>query len=142
MADKEGMERKVWLLPAELSDRIRAYQTDLGIPSEVEAARRLLDSALQMRDTVDDIAQRLKARHAEEKDLRGLARDVLTSHVLVTDIMLGDNDVTFRSRSGHYGRIDNRGGRLCRDSVSPSISGSPADWFRNMPLSGRRAGRA
>ncbi len=84
MADKEGMERKVWLLPAELSDRIRVYQTDLGIPSEVEAARRLLDSALQMRDTVDDIAQRLKARHAEEKDLRGLARDVLTSHVLVT----------------------------------------------------------
>ena len=27
-----------------------------------------------------------------------------------------------------------RGGRLGRDSVSPSISGSPAGWFRSVPL--------
>ena len=41
---------------------------------------------------------------------------------------------------GEYVRI--RGGRLGRDSVSPSISGSPAGWFRSRPRSGRCAGRA
>ena len=29
---------------------------------------------------------------------------------------------------------DQRGGRLGRDSVSPSISGSPAGWFPGVPL--------
>jgi predicted GH43/DUF377 family glycosyl hydrolase len=35
-----------------------------------------------------------------------------------------------------------RGGRLGRYSVSPPLSGSPADWLRNVRRSGRLAGRA
>jgi hypothetical protein len=35
-----------------------------------------------------------------------------------------------------------RGGRVCRDTVSASISGASAVWFRYVPLSGRHAGRA
>lgn len=99
----------MWLLPAELSERIKAFQIDQGLASEVEAARRLLDSALQMRDTVRDILIKLKARYAEEKDLRVLARDVLTGHALVNQITLNDSDVTFRMRSGTYGQIDQNG---------------------------------
>ena len=102
------MERKVYLLPTELSDRIRAYQTDQGITSEVEAARRLLDSALQMRDTVKDILIRLKGRFAEEKDFRVLARDGLTNHILVTQISFdeGNRGLAFQFRGGECGRID------------------------------------
>lgn len=41
--------RKVWLLPSEMSSRIIDYQEDQLLPSEVEAARRLLDIGLQLR---------------------------------------------------------------------------------------------
>jgi hypothetical protein len=109
MADKEGMERKVYLLPAELAERIKAYQTAQGIVSEVEAVRRLLDSALQMRDTAKDILFKLSARFEEEKDFRELAKSVLAGHALVTEIYLDDNDLTFRIRSGDYGSISSSG---------------------------------
>lgn len=39
-------QRRVYVLPAELVDRIRAYGHETGCRSEVEAARRLLDDAL------------------------------------------------------------------------------------------------
>jgi len=109
VADRDGTERKVYVLPVELSERIKAYQLSQGIASEVEAARRLLDSALQMRDTELDILKKLKSRYEEEKDLRVLARDILTSHVLVTDIYIGDTDITFRLRSGMFGSINKDG---------------------------------
>src|ERR1700681_1721560 len=76
MADKEEMERRVYVLPVEQLERLRAYQSRNGISSEVEAVRRLLDAALQMRDTVPDILRKLKSRFANEKDLRVLARDI------------------------------------------------------------------
>ncbi len=108
MAERDP-ERKVWMLPADLSDRIKAYQQANGIASEVEAARRLLDSALQMRDTVEDILNTLRARHGDEKDLRMLARDVLTNHVLVTEISFSDNELTFGLRNGDYGSLNKKG---------------------------------
>jgi hypothetical protein len=45
----------------------------------------------------------------------------------------------------HFVKLANkavRGGRLGRYSVSPSISGSPAGWFRSGPSSDRCAERA
>ncbi len=109
MADKEGMERKVYLLPAELVERMRTYQTSQGIASEVEAARRLLDSALQMRDTVDGILAKLKANFASERDLRALNKEVLAAHPLITKIVLDDTSVTFTMRTGDIGRINSAG---------------------------------
>lgn len=105
MAEKDGVERKVWLLPAELSERIKAFQASQGITSEVEAARRLLDSALQMRDTVQDLLRKLKDRYAEEKDLRVLARDVLVNHMLVTSVHFGDDNIRFDFKDGWIGRF-------------------------------------
>ncbi|MDR3533409.1 MAG: hypothetical protein P4L90_22985 [Rhodopila sp.] len=109
MADKDGVERKVWLLPAELSERIRAYQTSQGIASEVEAARRLLDSALQLRDTVPDILRKLIDRYMEEKDIRVLARDVLINHTLVTSVNFDDDGVWFQFKDDSMGKIDKGG---------------------------------
>lgn len=109
MADKEGMERKVWLLPTELSDRIKAYQTDQSITSEVEAARRLLDAALQMRDSVYDLLTRLRARYMDEKDLRILARDLLVNHPLISTMSFEEMSVTFELKNGDRGKLNKSG---------------------------------
>lgn len=109
MADKEGMERKVYLLPAELVERLRAYQVSQGIASEVEAARRLLDGALQMRDTVDDLLVKLKARFVQERDLRALNREVLAAHPLITRIEIDDASISFIMKTSESGRIDAMG---------------------------------
>lgn len=112
MADKETTERRVYVLPKELLDRLRAYMTRNGIAAEVEAVRRLLDTALQMRDSTTDILATLKAKFAEEKDLRLLARDVLAAHVLVREVHYEDDAIAFclsGDEYNRYGRIDGAG---------------------------------
>lgn len=106
---KDSTERRVYNLPADLLERLRAYQTSQGIASEVEAARRLLDSALQMRDTVDALLAKLKAKFADERDLRVLNKDVLAAHPLITMIELDDTSVSFTMRTGDTGRITTSG---------------------------------
>lgn len=130
MADKDGMERRVYVLPADLVDRIKAYQASQGIGSEVEAVRRLIDSALQMRDTVVDILKTLESKFADEKDMRVLARDVLTNHALVTQISFGETGgVTFRVRSGEYGMLDTRGRIYQGDHPDElAIVAAPQSW--------------
>ena len=76
-------ERRVYLFPAELLARIRAYQAAHGITSEVEAARRLLTYALYARDTPEDLMRQLAAHGGT---LREAAADVLMPHQLVTSI--------------------------------------------------------
>lgn len=109
MAERETNERRVYVLPAELVDRLKGYQTRNGITSEVEAVRRLLDTALQMRDTVTDILNKLSDRFNEEKELRMLARDVLAGHILVKEVRFDDKAVAFRVADGELGRIDHEG---------------------------------
>lgn len=105
MADKDSMERKVFLLPVELVARLKVYQTESGIVSEVEAVRRLLDTALQMRDNVETILEKLEAKFEGEKDLRILATDILTRHPLVKGVQFGDTDCSFDLKDGYAGQI-------------------------------------
>lgn len=104
LADKDSMERKVFLLPIELVARLKAYQTESGIVSEVEAVRRLLDTALQMRDNVETILEKLEAKFEDEKDLRVLATDVLTRHPLVKSVNFGDAECSFELKDGFWGK--------------------------------------
>jgi len=106
---KDGTERRVYMLPAGLLERLRAYQVSQGIASEAEAARRLLDAALQRRDTVADILNTLETKFAEERDLRVLASDVLSRHALVTGIIFNGSDVSFRLANGERGQISSTG---------------------------------
>lgn len=105
----DDTERRIHVLPKELLERVRAYQADNGISSEVEAVRRLLDMALQMRDTLDDVLRKLKLKLPEERDLRVLARDILWSHPKITGVRFGDGDLTFDFSDGSSGRIDQNG---------------------------------
>jgi len=137
LADKEGMERKVWLLPAELVDRLKSYQVDQGITSEVEAARRLLDSALQMRDTVPALLTKLRTRFAEEKDLRILARDILATHALVELVRFEDKGLIFCLKGGSRGMIGATGatfigeGRIENDDWDREPARRPASTVRS-----------
>lgn len=115
MADNETPDRKdvdtrrVYTLPAELLARLRAYQVSQNIPSEVEAARRLLDTALQLRDTIGDILKRLSDRYNEEKDFRILASEILIKHYLVESINVNEGGLAFYFKNGEGGHIDQAG---------------------------------
>lgn len=106
---KDGTERRVYMLPANLLERLRAYQVSQGIASEAEAARRLLDTGLQLRDTASDILNTLEAKFAEERDLRVLASEILAKHALITRIIFEDDSVWFRLNNGERGRITSAG---------------------------------
>jgi hypothetical protein len=109
MADKEDTERRVYVLPEPLLKRVRAYQTANALTSEVEAVRRLLDHALQMRDNVRDILNAVKARMQVEKDLRVIAGDIVTPHALVISVNIGDHQVEFMLKDGTGGRFNSWG---------------------------------
>ena len=106
---KDATERRVYNLPADLLERLRAYQTSQGITSEAEAARRLLDLALQMRDTVMDILNTLEAKFAEEKDLRVLASEIVMKHALVETVTVKEGEIIFQLTNGERGRITHAG---------------------------------
>ncbi|QOF94197.1 hypothetical protein IFJ82_09555 [Novacetimonas hansenii] len=107
--EKPTTERRVHVLPVELLERVRTYQTDNNIPSEVEAVRRLLSEALQARDTIDDIMKQVRAYFRQDRDLRAMAKEVLSGHILVNRIVINDADVEFGLRNGDAGSIRNDG---------------------------------
>lgn len=47
---KQDVERKVYVLPRALMDRLRRFQGETGIPSEVETTRFLLRLGLDRHD--------------------------------------------------------------------------------------------
>lgn len=110
MVDQPEPERRIYVLPPDLLNRLRAYQAAEGLPSEVEAVRRLLDTALQMRDTVGTILESLKTRQAEERDLKVLAKEVV-GHALVESVEVKGGALMFKLSTGDVGQID-RNGRL------------------------------
>lgn len=89
---KEKTQRRVYVLPTELVDRILAYQQQTGLASEVEAARRLLDDALKQRDTFLTITNKFIEKRKETKSLRDAARDTLADHPLVMGIQFADDE--------------------------------------------------
>ncbi|WP_140884999.1 hypothetical protein [Muricoccus nepalensis] len=128
-------ERKIYVLPSEQVERIRAYQVANGIGSEVEAVRRLLDTALEMRDTVHDLLIKLKSRYAQEKDLRVLAKDILAGHSRVRSIAYTDDGLEFSFSSEERGKINNKGriyeGEGSYDDwteVKPAVPGRASSW--------------
>lgn len=134
MADKETTERRVYVLPTEQLERIRAYQADNGISSEVEAVRRLLDVSLQLRDTVPDLLRKLKSRFSDERDLRVLARDILALHPLVINVRFDDRAVSFSFADEDHGRIDTLG------QTYRSGTGHSDDWSLYPPVERRPRG--
>lgn len=93
--DKAMTQRRVYVLPNELVERIVEFQKDKGYPSEVEAVRKLLDEALLHRDDAQSIIQRFKARLSRLRMPTEVAKDVLVGHPLVNEISFERDSVIF-----------------------------------------------
>jgi hypothetical protein len=87
--------RRVYALPAEMVERITAFQREKGLPSEVEAVRRLIDEALKSRDTLETIINRMLAKLAQTRIASEAAKDVLVGHPLVTGVSFEASRVHF-----------------------------------------------
>lgn len=126
-AEESVMIRKVYMLPRELVDRIAAFQQDKKLPSEVEAARRLLDEALKYRDTPELIIERFKDRLKSDGIPSSVAKDVLVGHPLVKSIGQEELDaVTFTMK-------DNRTYRIHGDGRSEIESDTHHGWWDEFP---------
>ncbi|HML91574.1 hypothetical protein [Methyloceanibacter sp.] len=106
---KEKTQRRVYALPTELVERIVAYQEALGLASEVEAARRLLDEALKSRDDYQTIVERFRSRLAEVRILTEVAKDVIVGHPLVKKLIFDDDEISFYFKDGGYVEITSDG---------------------------------
>ena len=89
--------------------------------------RRLLDTALQMRDSIRDVLNTLGSRYASERDLRVLARDVLAAHALVRSVHYHDDAVEFFLANGDSGRIDSDGQTFVGDKENRD------EWHEHPP---------
>lgn len=106
--EKESSQRRVYVLPQELVDRIVAFQRDRGFASEVEAVRKLLDEALLQRDNADLIIQRMEERVRTLRIPSEAAKDVLVGHPLITEIGFEPESVSFTVRGEGKFLIDSK----------------------------------
>lgn len=126
MADvKEKAQRRVYVLPNDLVERIVAYQEAMGISSEVEAARRLLDEALMRRDDWRSITRRFKEKLAETRVLSDIAKDVLIGHPLVNSVHFETALVRFTLTSGETVEVNSAGGVSATDNYNNDLEFEP-----------------
>lgn len=98
--DKAGTVRKVYVLEQELADRIVEFQNSMGLASEAEAARRLLDEALKSRDTYKTLIGRLQAKLKQVRFLSDAAT-ILLGHPQVTGMWFEKDFMTFKMANGY-----------------------------------------
>lgn len=103
---KEEGQRRVYVLPAELVERVVNYQRQRGLSSEVDAVRRLLDEALKIKETDEDILLRLEKKIINTNDLYSAAKEVLAGHPIVSQINFDDDYIEFKLKGFGIYRVD------------------------------------
>lgn len=98
-----GTGRRVYELPPDILDRVRSYQDEKGIASEVETVRRLIAIAFWNMDTVATIEAQLAVEFGRLKDVRLAAAAVLATHPRVMDMQFGKDSVEFTMDGGATG---------------------------------------
>lgn len=130
-SDKEKTQRRVYVLPTELVERVTAFQSRMGFSSEVEAARRLLDEALMHREDAEQIIKNFAQAMKETKILSDIAKDVLVGHPKVSQIHFDGNQVRVSLTDGEEIIFySHGGGRLKRtygDAVKFDAEGELED---------------
>jgi hypothetical protein len=133
-SDKEAAQRRVYVLPNELVERIVAYQQEMGLQSEVEAARRLLDDALKSRDDWRSIARRFKDRLKDTKVVADIAKDVLIGHPLVTEVRFHPDAIEFALKSGQRVTIHSMGVVEATDADGDTLQFNLGSGYGNRDL--------
>lgn len=122
MANKENnmasptddAQRKIYVLPKELADRIVNFQRGHRYPSEVEAVRYLLNKALLFSQTPDelmtDVYFCLKKAEDDAKAIENIVKDLLIGHPLVSILSIQKNGYFITLENGDEYKIGkNRG---------------------------------
>ncbi|MDU0339557.1 hypothetical protein [Bosea rubneri] len=123
--DKKLHQRRVYLLPNELVERVVAYQEMTGLSSEAEAARRLIDEALKSKDTYKTILERFRARLKDIPVLSEAAKDVIVGHPLVTKIEFMPDYIAFTLKDGFNGSIRANGYWAAFDEYNTQVEQYP-----------------
>jgi hypothetical protein len=133
MADeKEKTQRRVYVLPTELVERITAFQTDMGLQSEVEAARKLLDEALKRRDDWRAITRRFQEKLKETRMLTDIAGEVLVGHPLIEGINFAPNSITFKLTTGETVTVNKDGTTNAVDEYNNEVELDPKPYRKNL----------
>lgn len=136
--EKEKSQRRVYGLPPELVERIVQYQKEMGLPSEVEAARRLLDAALMYRDDWKAVVDRFLEKRADSHVLGDAVKAVLVDHPLVKSIDFGEQSIAFKMKEGIDVRIWKSGkyeATIGKDLISDrEHSPWPDKWPEDIPF--------
>jgi len=93
--NSSNLVRATYVLPADLVERINEYKNDIGIASDDEAVRRLIDDSLKHRDDLFTITSRLLDKLNSLKSLREAAGYVLANHPLVKTIAFDQGSLSF-----------------------------------------------
>ena len=122
MAEKENnmasptddAQRKIYVLPKELVERIVNFQKSHRYPSEVEAVRYLLNKALLFSQTPDelmtDVYFYLDDAAGDAKAIEDIVKDVLIGHPLVSILSIQKNGYFITLENGDEYKIGkNRG---------------------------------
>lgn len=97
------------LLPPAMVWRVARFRRSQNLPSNEEAAKRLIKFALEERESTKDILEKLHESFKNERDLRLLARDVIASHGAITNIKYAKDYIWFETTSNESGAIDKKG---------------------------------
>ncbi|AYO83682.1 helix-turn-helix domain-containing protein [Methylobacterium brachiatum] len=135
-----SLSRVTYVLPNELLERVAEYKNAVGIPSDDEAIRRLIDDALKHRDDYFTIIERLMNKFYVLKSLREAAGYVLANHPLVKNIVFEGNDLKFILNNDYTVNVNSRGSAVITDDYNQYIkirSSKTPNWgthlnFANM----------
>ncbi len=114
--EQETSQRRVYVLPNDLVDRIVDFQKSQRLSSEVEAARRLLDEALMRRDDIYTIYDRCDRMLNKNVFIPDIVRAVLVGHPLVQSVNFEGDAVNFCLINGDNGRLSRSQGVEMWDS--------------------------
>ncbi|MGR9478179.1 hypothetical protein [Rhizobium leguminosarum] len=91
----EDQQRRVYVLPKDLVERIAQYQKMGGFGSEVEVVRSLLTEAVSKIDSTAMLLDRVREKFKTLPNASMVAKEVLAGHPLVTKIEFMGDEVEF-----------------------------------------------
>lgn len=114
MANKENnmasptddAQRKIYVLPKELVERIVNFQKSRRYPSEVEAVRHLLNKGLVFCQTPDELMLEVFSCLINNKSTESIVNGLLVGHPLVASLTIQKNGYFFTLENGDEYKIN------------------------------------
>ena len=99
----ENSEGRLTFIPIDVQMRLDKYQHDNNLKNKKETIFKLLNEALQSKDTIKDIMNHLYISYEKQKNLKVLAEEILLHHVLIKELTLSSDEIRFvcKNNLGH-----------------------------------------